>query len=128
MKTPAPQPVKGSAKVSGKATAAPSLRFQHSQALRQRTDAVLDALEADPTHPSHGEAVADLTTALIEAGMDDYFLRALKGAKVGFVTEQSARVGILGAVRLISSISSKYIVRMNSEQLLAVGRHIRSLR
>ena len=72
--------------------------------------------------------MAELTTALIEAGMDYYFLRALKEAKVGFVTEQSARLGMSGAVRLISSISRKYIVRMNETQLLAVASHIRALR
>ena len=33
-----------------------------------------------------------------------------------------------GAVRLISSISRKYIVRMNETQLLAVASHIRALR
>jgi hypothetical protein len=121
--------VKTPAKLApSRAAAAPSLRFLHSQALRERTDAVLDALEASPSHPGHGEAMADLTTALIEAGMDDYFLRGLKEAKVGFVTEQSARMGILGAVRLISSISRKYLERMTGEQLQGVGRHIRSLR
>jgi len=104
------------------------MRFLYSQALHDRTESVLLALEANPAHPKHGEAVADLTTALIEAGMDYYFLRALKEAKVGFVTEQSARLGLMGAVRLISSVSRKYIVRMNETQLLAVASHIRALR
>ncbi len=127
-KMPAKTPARAASAGKSASGAVPTLRFQHSQALRERTDAVLDALDADPSHPDHGEAIADLTTALIDAGMDDYFLRALKDAKVGFVTEQSARVGIVGAVRLISSISRKYIVRMDGDQLLAVSRHIRSLR
>lgn len=108
-------------------TAEPSLRFYHSRALRTKTNAVLDAIEAAPGHPKHGDAVSELVTELIEAGMDYYFLRALKLADVGFVTEQSARLGMSGAVRLISSISAKFIGRMDQSQLLVVASHIRSL-
>ena len=129
--TPAPKvKAEKSAKPAARsaATREPSMRFLYSQDLHERTESVLLALEANPSHSKHGEAVADLTTALIEAGMDYYFLRALKEAKVGFVTEQSARLGMSGAVRLISSISRKYIVRMNETQLLAVASHIRALR
>ena len=105
----------------------PSLRFYHSQALRQRTDAVLSALVEHPGKKNHGEAIADLVTELIEAGMDYYFLKALKAADVGFVAQQSARLGMSGAVKLISSVSSKFITRMDHTQLLVVGNHIRAL-
>ncbi|MDP2366855.1 hypothetical protein [Rhodoferax sp.] len=108
-------------------TAEPSLRFYHSKALRTKTNVVLDAIETAPGHPKQGDAVAQLVSELVEAGMDYYFLRALKLADVGFVTEQSARLGMSGAVRLISSISAKFIGRMDQAQLLVVVRHIRSL-
>lgn len=109
------------------ASAAPSLRFFHSDALREQTDAVLSALETHPTEPHHGQAIADLVNDLIEAGMDYYFLKALQQAQVGFVAEQSARLGLSGAVKLISSVSRKYITRMNPPQLLVVATHIRTL-
>lgn len=114
---------------TAKATAKsePSLRFYHSKALRQRTNSVLDALEAQPDHPKHGDALATLVTELIDAGMDYYFLRALKLADVGFVTEQSARLGMSGAVKVISSVSTKIILRMDSVQLRVVASHIRAL-
>lgn len=102
------------------------MRFYYSKTLQKKTHAVLDALEAAPDHPQHGKAVADLVSELIEAGMDYYFLKALKLAKVGFVAEQSARLGMSGAVKLISSLSQKYIVGMDKTQLLIVARHIRS--
>lgn len=105
----------------------PSLRFYHSQALRQKTDVVLNALEAHPSKRNHGEAIADLVTELIDAGMDYYFLKALKEADVGFVAEQSARLGMSGAVKLISSVSRKFITRMDHVQLLVVATHIRAL-
>jgi hypothetical protein len=115
------------APVAPKAPAEPSMRFYHSRALREKTHAVLEALEAAPGHPRHGDALADLVTELIEAGMDYYFMRALKQAKVGFVTEQSARMGMSGAVKLISSVNRKFIVRMDKDQLLVVAQHIREL-
>ena len=107
--------------------AEPFLRFHHSPELQARTDAVLTALESSPTLAGHGDALADLVAELTEAGMNYYYLRALKGAQVGFVVEQSARLAMSGAVKLISSVSRKFIVRMDDEQLLAVARHIRHL-
>ena len=88
---------------------------------------MLDAIEAEPSHPKHGNALADLVHELIEAGMDYYFLRALKHAQMGFVTEQSAKLGMSGAVKLISSVTRKFVLRMNQDQLLVVVSHIRAL-
>jgi len=105
----------------------PSLRFYHSQALRQKTDAVLTALETHPGKKNHGDAIADLVAELVDAGMDYYFLKALKAADVGFVAEQSARLGMSGAVTLISSVCRKFITRMDHSQLLVVATHIRGL-
>ncbi len=127
--TPAKAPAKATAtRVSPSAAKAePSLRFYHSKALRTRSDAVLSALEKSPTDARHGAAVADLVATLVEAGMDYYFLRALQLAKVGFIKEQSARLGVSGATQLINSVSRKFIVSMDSTQLLAVATHMRSL-
>ncbi len=105
----------------------PSLRFYHSKTLRTRTHSVLTAIETTPEAPGHGEALADVVNDLIDAGMDYYFLRPLKQAEVGFVAEQSARLGLSGAVRLISSVSRKFIVRMEPQQLQVVATHIRAL-
>ena len=133
VKTAAKNIAPGAAKTprtaKAKATTAtgPSLRFYHSEVLREKTNTVLSALESQPGHPHHGEAIADLVTHLIEAGMDYYFLKPLKQAEVGFVAEQSARLGISGAVKLVSSVSRKFIIRMDQTQLLVVATHIRSL-
>ncbi len=132
-KTAAKTAVKTAVKATAKTTktsaagAEPSLRFHHSKALRDRTNAVLGALEKTPESGNHGEAIADLVSDLVEAGMDYYFMRALKQADVGFLKEQSARLGITGAVTLINSVCRKFIVRMDAKQLLAVSAHIRSL-
>ena len=107
--------------------AEPFLRFRHSPELQARKDAVLAALEASPALAGQGDALADLVAELTEAGMHYYYLRALKDAQVGFVVEQSARLAMSGAVKLISSVSRKFIVRMDDAQLLVVARHIRHL-
>ena len=88
---------------------------------------MLAALEAAPDHAKHRAALADLVAELTEAGMDYYYIRALRVAQVGFVGEQSARLGVSGAAKLISSVSRKYIMRMDDAQLLIVARHIREL-
>ena len=124
---PVPAKTPRTAKARATTPTGPSLRFYHSEKLREKTNTVLSALESQPGHPHHGEAIADLVTHLIEAGMDYYFLKPLKQAEVGFVAEQSARLGISGAVKLVSSVSRKFIIRMDQTQLLVVATHIRSL-
>jgi len=109
------------------AAAQPSLRFHYAESLRAKTHAVLEALEAAPEHPGHAEAMAQVVSELVEAGMDYYFMRALRQADVGFVAEQTARAGMSAARTLVNSMSRKYVVRMGSAQLLVVARHIREL-
>ncbi|OGB31990.1 MAG: hypothetical protein A3F78_05785 [Burkholderiales bacterium RIFCSPLOWO2_12_FULL_61_40] len=129
MTTSPKAPAKTLAKKSPQTDAAaePSLRFHHSKALRTKTTQVLDALDAAPTQPQHAEALADLVAELVDVGMDYYFLRALQRAEVGFLTEQSARLGLSGASKLINSVSRKFIVRMDATQLQVVASHIRDL-
>jgi len=88
---------------------------------------VLTALEEADDPEEHREALADLVTELTEAGMDYYYLRALKLSNAGQLAQQSAKLGIAGAVKMISSVSRRFIMRMNGEELLAVTGHIRSL-
>ncbi len=121
-------PPQAKAKVKAKAIATePFMRFYHSDKLRTRTLAVLSALEEASEPEEHRDSLADLVVELTESGMDYYFLRALKLAKAGFLVEQSARLGMSGAVKLIGSVSRKFIGRMDSAQLLVVSRHIREL-
>lgn len=106
---------------------APSMKFHYSKALHTKVEVVLGAIDSQPDQRGHGDALADLVAELVDAGMDHYFLRGLKMADLGFITEQSARLGMSGAVKVINSVSRKFIVRMNGAQLQAVTSHIRSL-
>jgi hypothetical protein len=123
---------KQSPKSAGKApaesdAAGPFLRFHHSEELQARMLAVLTALEEAEDPEDHRAALADLVAELTESGMDYYFLRALRLADSGYVAQQSARLGMSGAVKMISSVSRRFIMNMDRDQLLSVAAHIRSL-
>ncbi len=110
-----------------KASDAPFLRFYHSDTLRTKTLTILSAVEAakDPTR--HRSQLADLVMELTNSGMDYYFMRPLKLAKVGFVVEQSASMSLSGSIRVLAGVIHNIIGRMNGEQLLLVCKHIREL-
>ncbi|HOX19875.1 MAG TPA: hypothetical protein PLI70_03005 [Gemmatimonadales bacterium] len=88
---------------------------------------VLDALEAADDPEEHRGPLADLVADLTESGMDYYYMRALKLSGAGFVAQRSASVGISGAVRMISTVSRQFIMRMDGKQLRAIASHIRGL-
>lgn len=107
--------------------ALPFLRFYHSEALRTKTLAVLTALENSRDPTKHRVALAKLVVDLNDAGMDYYFIRPLKLAKPGFIVEQSASLGMAGALQVIGSVVRSIIGRMDQPQLLSVCASIRQL-
>jgi hypothetical protein len=105
----------------------PFLRFYHPQDLRARSLAVLDTLEQAEDSTKHRDALANLVVELTDAGMEYFFLRPLKLAKAGFITEQSARLGMAGSLRVMASVLHNIIGRMDELQLLSVCASIRKL-
>ena len=106
-------------------SAKPFLRFYHSEELRNRTIAMLKALEGarDPT--VHRGALADIAVELTNGGLDYYFIQPLKVAKAGFIVEQSAGLGMTGVQQLMGSVIRNVIGRMTGAQLLSVGKSLR---
>lgn len=105
----------------------PSLRFYHSQALRDETLTLLDALEAAEDPRDHAKALAALVGKLTERGLDYYFMRPLEEARAGLLLEKSARIGIGGATRMLGPLLGNVLGRLDGEQLRAVAGHIRHL-
>jgi len=105
----------------------PFLRFYHSKSLRAKTLAVLATLEKAKDSTQHRNALADVIVELIDSGVEYYFLRPLKLAKVGFFTEQSANLGMGAATRVQASIIRNIIGRMDSPQLLFLCTYVRQL-
>ena len=107
--------------------AQPFLRFYHSADLRKKTLAVLALIEGAPDATAHRGALADVVIELMKSGFDGYFLAPLKKAKAGFLIEQSANVGLMGAQHVIGSVTRNIIGRMDAPQLLSVCGSIRAL-
>ena len=105
----------------------PSLRSCYAEALHAKTLHLLDTLEQaeDPTR--HRSALGDLVVELTHAGMDDYFLKPLQLAKVGFVVQQTANLGVAGATRIMAPMIRNIIGRLDQNQLLTVVGYIRQL-
>jgi hypothetical protein len=105
----------------------PFLRFYHSEELRSRTLAVLVAIEKSADPAKHRSALADIVVELTSVGMDYYFMKPLKQAEAGFVIQQSASVGMVGAVRVLGSVTRNIISRMDGPQLRSVSEAMRQL-
>ena len=105
----------------------PFLRFYYSESLRAKTLAVLTTLERAKDGTKHRDALADVVVQLTDSGMEYYFLRPLKLAKVGFFVEQSANLGMAATTRVLGSVVRNIIGGMDGPQLLAVCSHIRQL-
>lgn len=101
------------------------LRFHLPPLLRKKTLDVLESLEASTDPARHRKALADLVVELTRCGMDAYFMKPLVVAKAGFITEQSASLGMAGAIQVLSSVIRNIIGSMGPPQLLSVCRSIR---
>jgi hypothetical protein len=103
----------------------PFLRFYHSERLRTKTLAAIEAIEQaeDPTR--HSDALANIAVELMCSAMDYFFLGPLKLAKVGFLVVQSASLGMAGTQQVMGAVIRNVIGRMDAPQLLSVCGSIR---
>jgi len=92
-----------------------------------RTLAVLTALERAKDSTKHRDALANIVVELTDSGMEYYFLRPLKLAKVGFFIEQSASLGMSATTAVLATVIRNMIGRMDGPQLLTVCSYIRQL-
>jgi len=105
----------------------PSLRFLYSKKLHAKTLKLLDTLEQAEDPRKYKGALGDLVVELTDTGMDYYFLKPLKLAEVGFVVQQSANLGIAGALSMMGTVTRSIIGRLDKAQLLIIGDYIRQL-
>lgn len=111
----------------GKDAALPSLSFYYSESLRSKTLAILEALESADDPADHREALAGVVLELTETGLDYYFVKPVRAAEVGFMAEQSTRVGISSILKVMAPVTRRIIGGMDSTQLRVVTSHIRHL-
>ena len=63
---------------------------------------------------------------LSDSGMDYYYLRPLRLARVGSLVEQSARFGIEGFTWIMAPVIRRIIGRMDNQQVRTICSHIRT--
>lgn len=129
-KRPSQQRATPRVKPSAKASSPPSqpfLRFYHSKSLRANTVKVLAALEKAKDSTQHRDALADIVVELTDSGMEYYFLRPLKLAQVGFLTQQSANLGMAATTRVLGAVIRNIVGGMDHPQLLTVCSYVRQL-
>jgi hypothetical protein len=102
-----------------------SLRFLYSEPLRKKTLSLLGTLEQAPDPEVHRDALANVVVELTNSGMDYYFIQSLKRAKAGFISEQTANLGMVGVLQVMGPVIRQVIGRMEGPQLLSVCSSIR---
>jgi hypothetical protein len=128
-RTPASKTGRSASATSGQPSldGKPFLRFHHSEALRRKTLAVIDAVEQAKDPATHRDDLAELVVELTNSGLDYYFMKQLKLAKPGFLVEQSASLGMAGTQQVMGTVIRQVIGRMGNPQLLSVCGSIRQL-
>jgi hypothetical protein len=129
-RTAASTPARPAAKASDKPAdlaATPFLRFHLPKDLHRRLVTVLDLIDTADDATAHRASLAELAGELTAAGLDYYFLRSLKVAKVGFVTQQSANLGIAGVQQVMAPVIRNIVGRLEHAQLQSVAGTIRGL-
>ena len=92
-----------------------------------KTLIVLSTVEKAKDKTAYRDALAGVVAELTDSGMEYYFLRPLKIAKSGFLTEQSAKLGMSATTTVLGSVVRNIIGRMDAPQLLSVCSYIRQL-
>ncbi len=105
----------------------PFLRFYHSASLRTKTLAVLTTVEQAPDPTRYRNALSDVVMEITDSGLEYFFLRPLDLAKVGFVVNQSAHLGMGTVSRVLGPVVHNIIGHLDKNQLLIVCAHIRQL-
>jgi hypothetical protein len=103
----------------------PFLRFRFTAELNRKTCSTLDLIEQAEDPVQHRDDLAEVVVSLTAQGLDAYFMEPLKKAKAGFVTQQSASLGMAGARKVMGSVIRNIITRMDGPQLLSVCGSIR---
>lgn len=105
----------------------PSLRFRYPAALHAQALEVLEALETAEDATRHRGALSDVVLELTEAGLDYYFVKAVRDADVGYVAEQTTKLGLSSIRKVMGPVVRRVIGGMSADQLRSVGGHIREL-
>lgn len=105
----------------------PSFRFYPSRDLHSHLILILDEIENSADATVCRAKLSDCVKELTAGGFDYYFAGPLKDAKVGFVTQQSANLGLLGVQQVMAPVIRNIIGKLDHAQLQSIAQSIRQL-
>lgn len=105
----------------------PHLRFYPAKELHSRLITLLNQIENSSDATLHSAKLSESVRELTTAGLDYYFVKTLKEARVGFVTQQSANLGLIGVQQVMAPVIRNIIGRLEHAQLQAIAQSIRQL-
>lgn len=88
---------------------------------------MLNKLEYSEDPKQYRNALGELIVELTNTGMDYFFIKPLELAKVGFIAQKSAEIGMAGIRRVMGPTIRKVIGGMDKSQLLIICGYIRQL-
>lgn len=125
-KTPATT-IRRTAKPAASSHVGPFVQVHFAAALHKKVVAVLVQVEASEDATQHRDALAKVVIELLSAGLDYCFMQPLKQAQPGFLVQQSAGLGMAGAVQVQGTVIRNIISRMDHTQMLSVCISLRQM-
>lgn len=104
----------------------PSFRFYPAKDLHHRLVALLDHIERASDATAHRTQLSESVSELTAAGFDYYFAQTLKEAKAGFVTQQTATIGLAGVKQVMAPVIRNVVGRLEHAQIQAIAKSIRA--
>ena len=125
-KTPAAT-TRRTAKPAASSHVGPFVQVHFAAALHKKVVTVLVQVEASEDATQHRDALAKVVIELLSAGLDYCFMQPLKQAQPGFLVQQSAGLGMAGAVQVQGTVIRNIISRMDHTQMLSVCISLRQM-
>lgn len=105
----------------------PSIRFHLSETLHAETLEAVETIAVDAKPREYSIALGDMVVELTQAGLDYYFVQALRQADAGFVLTKTADVGLAATLKVMAPVIRNIVGQLNDAQIRAVCHFMRDL-
>jgi hypothetical protein len=93
------------------------LAFHVPAELRDRAEAMIRTVRADPTPKAHADELIELIVELTHTGLHSYFLAPLERVEVGTLAMGTAKLGVGAAGKSLPTIVRRILGKMSDDQL-----------
>lgn len=103
------------------------IAFPLSEALRERTEALITALCEDEQPTQYAKELVDVITLLADEGLGFFFIKSLKHAGIGGLTLMAVETALSSGKKAVLYVGKKIIMGMSAEQLRRIGESMREM-